>query len=176
MASRTARLPDPAVGEVEIGLPPAPVRRLLPAARDRVTVVADRRREALRERYALATELPPPVPDAHLVDAADAALVGVELEVGPVRGVAAHDRDGIGRPGHRRALHQVRPRVVPFDLRPGLARPRRPARRPGLEGPFADQRLEPPQRLLCGWLVHRVAPPVDGWCGAHARSEEHTSE
>src|SRR5918997_6190676 len=160
MASRTAGLPDPAVGEVEIGLPLAPVRRLLPAAHDRVAVVADRRREALRKRYALAPELPPPVSDAHLVDAADAALVGVELEVSPVCGVAAHDRDAVGCPGHvhRRALYQVRPRVVPLDRRPGLARPRRPARRPGLEGPFADQRLEPPQRLLCGWLVHRVAP------------------
>src|ERR687894_301138 len=160
MASRTAGLPDPAVGEVEIGLPLAPVRRLLPAAHDRVAVVADRRREALRKRYALAPELPPPVSDAHLVDAADAALVGVELEVSPVCGVAAHDRDAVGCPGHvhRRALYQVRPRVVPLDRRPGLARPRRPAWRPGLEGPFADQRLEPPQRLLCGWLVHRVAP------------------
>src|SRR5688572_4663967 len=106
MASRTTRLPGLAVGEVEIGLPRAPVRRLLPAAYDRVAVVADRRGEALRKRFALAPELPLPVSDAHLVDAADVALVGVELEVGPVRGVASHDRDGVGCLGHlhRRAL------------------------------------------------------------------------
>jgi hypothetical protein len=48
--------------------------------------------------------------------------------------------------------------VVPFDRRPGLARPRRPVRRLGLEGPFADQRLEPLGRLPCCWLVHHVAP------------------
>src|ERR671917_1503405 len=119
------RLPDLTVGEVEIGLPRGPVRCLLPAARDGVAVVADGRGEALRERLALAPELPPPVPDAHLVDPADAAFVGVELEVGPVRGVASHDRDGIGRPGrvHRRALHQMRARVVPFDRRPRPAGP-----------------------------------------------------
>src|SRR5918997_994188 len=50
---------------------------------------------------------------------------------------------------------------MPFDRGPCLARPRRPVRRLGLEGPFADQRLEPLERLLCGWLVHRVAPPSD---------------
>src|SRR5215218_9590071 len=51
---------------------------------------------------------------------------------------------------------------MPFDGRPCLARPRRPVRRLGLEGPFADQRLEPLQRLLCGWLVHCLAPS-SGW-------------
>src|SRR5215217_1207628 len=103
------RLPDLAVGEVEVGLPRQPIRRLLPAAGDRVAVIAYRRAEALRERLALAPELPLPFCDAHLVDPADAALVGVELEVGPVRGVASHDRDPVGRLGHvhRRALHQV---------------------------------------------------------------------
>src|SRR5215210_6934856 len=96
MASRTTRLPGLAIGEVEIGLPRAPVRYLLPAAHDGLAVIADRRGEALRERFALAPEFPPPLSDAHLVDAADAALVGVKLEVGLVRGVASHDRDAVG--------------------------------------------------------------------------------
>src|SRR5215207_7151071 len=162
-SDRDTRLPDLAVGEIEVGLPRRPIHRLLPAPHDGLAVIADRRAEALRERFALAPELPPPVSDAHLVDAADAALVGVELEVGPVRGIASHDRDAVGCLGHvhRRALHQVCFRVVPFDRGPCLARPRRPVRRLGLEDPFADQRLEPLKRLPCGWLVHRVAPPFD---------------
>src|SRR5215210_1842771 len=94
--SGARRLPGLAVGEVEVGLPRQPVRRLLPAAGDRVAVIADRCGEALRERLALAPELPLPFSDAHLVDSADAALVGVELEVGPVGGVASNDRDGVG--------------------------------------------------------------------------------
>src|SRR5918995_1231526 len=160
MASRTTRLPGLAVGEVKVGLPRAAVRRLLPAAGDGVAVIADRRGEALRERCALAPELPLPVSDAHLVDAADAALVGVELEVGPVRGVAPHDRDAVGCLGHlyRRARHQVRSRVMPLDRGPCLTWPRRPVWRLGLEGPFADERLEPLQRLLCSWLIHRFVP------------------
>src|SRR5918993_3511793 len=85
-SERDTRLPDLTVGKVKVGLPRAAVRRLLPAAGDRVAVLADRRGEALRERCALTPELPLPVSDAHLVDAADAALVGIELEVGPVRG------------------------------------------------------------------------------------------
>src|SRR5215203_6985518 len=159
-SERDTRLPHLAVGKVKVGLPRAPVRRLLPAAYDRVAVVADRRGESLRKRFALAPELPLPVCDAHLVDAADAALVGVELEVGPVRSVASHDRDGVGCLGHlhRRALHQVCSRVMPFDRGPCLARPRRPDWWLGLEDPFADQRLEPLERLLCGWLVHRFVP------------------
>src|SRR5215210_1596347 len=163
MASRTTRLPGLAVGEVEIGLPRQPVRCLLPAAHDGLAVIADRRAEALRERFALAPELPPPLSDAHLVDTAYAALVGVKLEVGPIGCVASHDRDGVGCLGHvhSRALHQVCSRVMPFDRGPCLARPRRRVRRLGLEGPFADQRLEPLERLPCGWLVHRVAPPSD---------------
>src|SRR5919202_5446125 len=91
-----AGLPDLAVGEVKVGLPRAAVRRLLPAAGDRVAVIADRPGKALRERFALAPELPLLVSDAHLVDAADAAVVGVELEVGPVGGVASHNRDAVG--------------------------------------------------------------------------------
>src|ERR671911_397635 len=160
MASRTTPLPDLTVGKVKVGLPRQPVRRLLPAAGDRVAVITDRRAEALRERFALAPELPLPVSDAHLVDAADAALVGVELEVGPVRGVTSHDRDAVGCLGHlhRRAHHQVCSGVMPFDGGPCLAGPRRPVWRLGLEGPFAYQRLEPLERLLCGWLVHRFAP------------------
>src|SRR5215203_7219843 len=50
---------------------------------------------------------------------------------------------------------------MPFDRGPCLPRPRRPVRRLGLEDPFAHQRLEPLERLPCGWLVHRVAPPSD---------------
>src|ERR671911_1370789 len=157
---RDTRLPDLAVGEVKVGLPRAAVRRLLPAAYDRVAVIADRRGEALRKRCALAPELPPPVSDAHLVDTADAALVGVELEVGPIGCVASHDRDAIRCLGHlhRRALYQVCARVMPFDGGPCLARPWRPVRRLGFEDPFADQRLEPFQCLLCGWLVHSFVP------------------
>src|ERR671911_969610 len=163
MASRTTRLPGLAVGEVEVGLPRAAVRRLLPAAGDGVAVIAERRAEALRKRFALAPELPPPLSDAHLVHAADAALVGVKLEVGPIGCVASHDRDAVRCLGHlhRRALYQVCARVMPFDRGPCLARPWRPIRRLGLQDPFADQRLEPLERLLCGWLVHRVAPSSD---------------
>src|ERR687895_1092303 len=119
-SERDTPLPNLTVGKVKIGLPGAAVRRLLPAAGDRVAIITDRRAEALRERFALAPELPLPVSDAHLVDAADAALVGVELEVGPVRGVASHDRDAVRCLGHlhRRTLDQVCSRVVPFDRGP----------------------------------------------------------
>src|SRR4028119_1937877 len=59
MASRTARLPGLAVGEVEVGLPRVPVRRLdLPPALDRAAAVADRRRQARRAR--LRPAAPPP--------------------------------------------------------------------------------------------------------------------
>src|SRR5215212_2671077 len=158
-----SRLPGLAVSEIEIGLPREPVRRLLPAAHDDLAVIADRRAEALRERFTLAPELPPPVSDTNLVDTADAAIVGVKLEVGPSGCVASHDRDAVGCLGHlhRRSLYQVCARVMPFDRRPCLARPRRAVRRLGLEDPFADQRLEPLERLSCGWLVHRVAPLSD---------------
>src|SRR5215211_1602238 len=50
---------------------------------------------------------------------------------------------------------------MPLDRRPCLAGPRRPVRRLGLQDPLADQRLESLERLPCGWLVHRVAPPSD---------------
>src|SRR5215212_9983282 len=114
-----SRLPGLAVGEVEIGLPREPVRRLLPAAYDGLAVIADRRAEALRERFALAPELPPPVSDTHLVDTADAAIVGVKLEVGPIGCITSHDRDAVGCLGHlhRGALHQVCARVMPFNRR-----------------------------------------------------------
>src|SRR5829696_5428905 len=72
------------------------------------------------------------LPSAMLISyAADAALVGVELEVGSVGCVASHDRDGVGRLGHlhRRALYQVCARVMPFDRGPCLARQWRPVRR-----------------------------------------------
>src|SRR3712207_8155216 len=31
----------------------------------------------------------------------------------------------------------------------------------GLKDPFAHQHLEPLERLLCGWLVHRFVPSQD---------------
>src|SRR5918993_2612933 len=153
---RDTRLPDLTVGKVKVGLPGVPVRRLLPAAHDGLAVIADRRTEALRERFALAPELPPPVCDAHLVDAADAALVGVELEVGSVGCVASHDRDGVGCLGHlhRRALYQVCSRVMPFDRGPCLARQWRPAAWPrgSIRRPAARAASAPPLRLAGPWL------------------------
>jgi hypothetical protein len=77
------------------------------------------------ERVAFAPELPLAVADAHLIDTADAAIVGVELEVGPVRRVAADDRDDVrrGEQVDRRARNHVRPGLVPLEAGPCFARP-----------------------------------------------------
>src|SRR5207247_7608099 len=88
-------LRDFCVDQVEIGLPAVALVEL-PAPLDPVAVVADAGGEALIERRALAPELPLAVADAHLVDAADVPLVGVELVIGTVGGVAAVDRDAVG--------------------------------------------------------------------------------
>jgi hypothetical protein len=84
------------------------------------------------------------VADAHLVDAADAALVGVQLEVRPVGRIASDEGDVVGRLGKlgRPTLEQMCPRVVPLEGDPSAARPRLSVGPFGLKGPFADQRLE----------------------------------
>src|SRR5919106_1150033 len=61
--------------KVEVGRVVGAVFGDLPAPGDRVPVIAERRCEALGERLALPPELPLAVADAHLIDAADAALV-----------------------------------------------------------------------------------------------------
>src|SRR6266550_2107777 len=71
--------------------------RDVPPTGDRVSVVAEGCREALGEGLALPPELPLAVADAHLVDAADAALVGVELEVRSVSRIASDDGVVVGR-------------------------------------------------------------------------------
>src|SRR5205814_697167 len=108
------------------------------------------------ERLALPPESPLAVADAHLVDAADAALVRVQLEVGPVGRVASDDGDVVGRLGKlgRRALDQVCARGVPLERGASPTRPRLSVGPCGLEGPLADQRLELAERFLRGWLVH----------------------
>jgi hypothetical protein len=78
------------VNEIEVGAVVGAVFGDLPASGDRVPVVAEGRCEALGERLALPPELPLAVADA-LVDAANAALVGVQLEVRPVGRVASDD-------------------------------------------------------------------------------------
>src|SRR4051812_8112396 len=75
------------IDEVEVGSPLSVVLDL-PAAVDPVAVVAEAADEALVEGLALARERPLAVADGHLVDPADAAVVGVELEVGAAGRVA----------------------------------------------------------------------------------------
>src|SRR5436190_18887640 len=84
---------DLPVDQIEVGLEVHAVLRLLPAAGDRVATVLEPAGEALGKGFALAPEPPFAIADAHLVDAADAPVVGIELVVGPVRRVASHDRD-----------------------------------------------------------------------------------
>src|SRR2546428_468270 len=90
---------DSPVDEIEVGPVVGAVFGGLPASGDRVPVVAEGCWEALGERLALSPELPLPVADAHLVDAADAAHVGVQLEVRPVGRIASDDGEAVGRLG-----------------------------------------------------------------------------
>src|SRR4051794_23490020 len=148
--------PDPSVDQVEVRLVVRAVLGLLPPADDPVATVLEPAREALGEGRALAPELPLAVADAHLVDAADAAIVRVELVAGPVGGVAPHDRDSVGsrRQLHRRALDHVGAGVMPLERGPRLARPGFAAGRDRLQRPFADERLELLQGALRGGLIH----------------------
>ena len=100
--------------------------------------------KALGERLALPPELPLAVADAHPVDAADAARIGVQLEVRPVGRIASDDGDVVGRLGKigRPTLEQMCPRGVPLEGDPSAARPRLSVGPFRLEGPLADQRLE----------------------------------
>src|SRR5204862_6398831 len=84
-------LRDPGVGHVEVGLPVLAGPRQLPAAGDHRAVGAEGPGEALRERRALSLQRPLAGAKTHLVDATDPAVVGVELDVGSVRRVAADD-------------------------------------------------------------------------------------
>src|SRR5215211_6734627 len=170
---------DLSVDQVEVGLVVRAVLRLLPAAGDRVPLVLEPAGEALGEGRALAPEPPLAVADAHLVDAADASIVGVELVVAPVRGVASHDRDSVGRLGHlhRRPLDQVRAGVMPLDRGPRLARPGFAARRDRLQRPLPDQRLQLLQRLLRGGLIHPApsSTPPAGRSGLGRRPSRRSS-
>jgi len=86
-----SRLFESAVGQVEVGRVVGAVLGLLPAADNRPAVVVESAGEALRERLAVAPELPLAVADAHLVHATNASIVGVELVVRPVGRVASND-------------------------------------------------------------------------------------
>src|SRR5262249_37505451 len=148
---RAAELRDAPKDQVEVGLPAGAVLGGLPAALDRVAVPRDGRGEALGERLAVAPQLPHTVADAHLVNAADVPLVGVELEVAAVGGVASDHADAVRRLGQldRRALDQqpvVAP-VEPLEGDAGLARPGLPTGRDRLLLPLAHQDLELLERL-----------------------------
>src|SRR4029450_10552518 len=95
----TADLAPPGVDQVEVGLPAVSLV-VLPAALDPVAVLADGCREALVEGLAIAPKPPLAIADAHLVDAADVPVVGIELVVGAVGSIAAVDADAVGRLRH----------------------------------------------------------------------------
>src|SRR5262249_21735478 len=145
------------VGEFEVGRVVRAVLGDLPAPGNPPAAVLEPPGETLRERLALAPEPPLATTDAHLVDPADAAIVGIELVVGPVGCIAADQPHATGCLRHldRPALDQVGARVVPLERRPRLAGPRLAAGRRRLHTPLADQQLEPGERLLRGGLIHR---------------------
>src|SRR5262245_55664392 len=142
---------DLGVDQVEVGLPAVALVEL-PAPLDPVPVLRDPGCEALGEGLAVAPELPLAVADAHLVDAADIPIVGVELVVGAVGRVAAHHADGIRRLRQldHRALEQQPPiaALEPLERRAGLARPRVAARGNRREGPLTDEHLQLLECLL----------------------------
>src|SRR5262245_20593963 len=122
-------------GRTRLGAP-------LPAARDRVAVVAQSADEALRPIGPLAEERPDAALEGHLVDARDAARVEVMLLEPALRGGRADDADPIGELGpiDGRALDQEPATLEPLEGRPPV---RLYARDVGL--PLADQDLEAPQ-------------------------------
>src|SRR5919106_5593724 len=93
----------PCVHEVEVVLPCLAVVADLPAAGDRLAVSTEGAGEALgeverREVRLVSPQLPDAIPEAHLVDASDAARVEVVLEVVPLAlGIGADDRDPVRR-------------------------------------------------------------------------------
>src|SRR5262245_47875306 len=121
---RTCVIQDSAEYEVEVGRVVSAAFGDLPASGDGVAIVAEGRGAALGERLALPPELPLAVVDTHLVDPADAALVGVQLEVPAIGRIASDDRDVVRRIGMlgRSTLDQVSPRVMPLES--DLAAPR----------------------------------------------------
>src|SRR5215210_9050906 len=151
----TRRLAQSAVDQVEVGFPAVSLV-VLPAALDFVAVLADGRGEALVERLALAPQLPLAVADAHLVDAADVPVVGVELVVAAVAGAAAVDTDAIGRLRHLHGgtLEQKVAALQPFEGALGLTRPWLAADRCRRLAPLTDQHLERLERLLRSRLIH----------------------
>src|SRR5215203_3595330 len=157
----TRRLAQSAVDQIEVGLPAVSLV-VLPTALDPVAVLADGRGEALVERLALAPELPLAVADAHLVDAADVPVVGVELVVAAVGGVAAVDTDAVGRLRHLhgRTLEQKLAALQPFKGALGLTRPRLAAGWRRRLAPLTDQHLELLERLLRSRLIHDYPFPA----------------
>src|SRR4051812_48313259 len=140
------------IDEVEVGSPLSVVLDL-PAAVDPVAVVAEAADEALVEGLALARERPLAVADGHLVDPADAAVVGVELEVGAAGRVATDHARTVRSLGHldRETLDHELAAFHPLERRRRLARPGRPARRRRLQCPLSEEGLELLQCILgCG--------------------------
>src|SRR5215211_6460544 len=154
-AHDTRRLAQSAVDQIEVGLPAVSLV-VLPATLDFVAVLADGRDETLVERLALAPQFPLAVADAHLVDAADVPVVGVELVVAAVGRVAAVDTDAVGRLGrlHGGTLEQKLAALQPFEGALGLTRPRLAAGRRRRLAPLTDQHLEFLERLLRSRLIH----------------------
>src|SRR5215217_2905757 len=148
-------LAHPGVEQVEVGLPAVSLV-VLPAALDPVAVTANGLREALVEGLTFAPEHPLAVADAHLVDGADGPVVGVELVVGAIGGIAAIDADAVGRLRHLygRTLEQQLAALEPLEGGRGLSRPRLAAGRCCHLAPLTDQHLHLLQRLLRGRLIH----------------------
>src|ERR1700722_15105197 len=133
-----------AIGEMEIDREVEAVLGLLPAADDRVAVSADGADESLRERMALSLERPLVAVKTHLVDAADSAVVGVELHERLIGAVASDDRDGV-RSVRRldvRALDQERGSVVPLECGSSASRQRFTSGHRGLQRPFPHEYVE----------------------------------
>src|SRR6202042_228547 len=105
---------DADVRQIEVGRVVDAVVGPLPAAGDPPSAVLEPAGEPLRERGALAPQLPLGVVDAHPVDTAHAAIIRVQLVIGAIAGVAAHDRKGLrgvrvvgGSPLHEMSARRV---------------------------------------------------------------------
>ena len=129
-------------------------------------MVAD---EPLIERLTPPPEPPLTVADAHVVDATHSAIVRVELEVGPIAGIATHDGEAVRRLGEldRRSLNQMCSRGVPFERGSPAARPGLSTWWSGLQDPVADQGVQLLQRLLRRRLVQSHPPLLWTHGGRH---------
>src|ERR1700728_3057942 len=115
----------PAIHQIEVGRVAVAALGLLPATGDRVSVLTDSGDETLIEWRALPPELPLAIVDGHLIHPTHAALVGVELEVGPIGGIATHHGQAVGRLGDLdgRSLRQMCSGRVPCEGGASAARP-----------------------------------------------------